>query len=75
MLARKCDVCGAYYKSYNMSNSEIKTNGLMFLNIDEANQYYKHEPIDCCPECMTAIRGYMDILRESRRMKNESISE
>lgn len=62
-IAKKCDICGKLYELYNIKNNENKTNGLMFLNLDDNRKYYGHDSIDCCPECMKSIRNHIDLLR------------
>ena len=36
-LARKCDVCGRFYESYNEKKNSENPNGFMFLSIDVLN--------------------------------------
>lgn len=62
-IAKKCDICGKLYEVYNTKNDEENTNGFMFLNLDCERDYYTHEPIDCCPECMESIRNCIDRLK------------
>lgn len=54
--AKKCDICGRLYESYNTRNSEERTNALVLLNLDNQVKYYSHGPYDCCPDCMSSIR-------------------
>lgn len=61
-IAKKCDICGVYYDSYNEHYNKEKTNGFMFLNIDIHGKYYAGNPTDCCPKCMEAIRNYIKSL-------------
>lgn len=62
-IARKCDVCGKFYEEYNTKRDKKNTNGFMFLNRLDNRNYYDHDPYDCCPECMTSIRNYVNALR------------
>lgn len=59
MIAKKCDRCGKYYEIYNVRHSADKTNGVMFVNIDERGQYFSNTAIDLCSECMEAIRNFV----------------
>lgn len=63
MIAKKCDVCGAFYELYNTSNSKEKTNGFMWLNIDASRKYFSHDVIDCCPACIDSIKTYVNSLK------------
>lgn len=67
--AKKCDICGKYYERYHESNNKEKVNGFMFLNIDTYQKYYSHTATDCCPECMTAVKVFIDTLKESYKME------
>lgn len=59
MLAIKCDRCGIYYEPYNVESNRKKTNGIMFLNIDVKGNYYSQTVVDLCPECMEAVRKFV----------------
>lgn len=61
-IAKKCDICGKLYESYNVKSDSKNTNGIMFLNIDNQQKYYSNQIMDCCPRCMAAIRLNLDIL-------------
>lgn len=63
-IAKKCDICGALYELYNTKNSVDKTNGIMFVNIDEHSKYYSHAAEDCCPSCMDSIKQHINTLRK-----------
>lgn len=63
-FAKKCDICGKLYEVYNMKQNSEKTNGIMFLNIDETRSYYSHRAIDCCPECMKSIKDHIEELKD-----------
>ena len=60
MIAKKCDRCGAYYETYNVEHNQKKTSGMMFLNVDERRCYYDNPVIDLCPECMEAVRKFIE---------------
>lgn len=66
-IAKKCDICGKLYEVYNEEKNEENTNGLMFLNLDCKRDYYSHEPIDCCPECMESIREHVNWLKDEKK--------
>ena len=42
------------------------TNGFMFLNLLDNQNYFEHDPYDCCPECMTSIRNCINALGEKK---------
>lgn len=67
-IAKKCDICGKLYEPYNLKDSRNDHNGLMFLNIDNDQRYFKHSIIDCCPECMTDIKNYINCLHGGKMM-------
>ena len=62
-IARKCDVCGELYEPYNMSNAKDNPNGIMFLNIDNAQKYFSHKAMDCCPNCMSRLQEYIKYIK------------
>lgn len=62
-IAKQCDICGVFYKPYNVKNDAKNTNGLMFLNIDKNAKYFPHDPIDCCPTCMNYLRKHIEYLK------------
>lgn len=62
-ITKKCDVCGKLYEKYNTKCDKENTNGFMFLNILDNQLAIRHNPYDCCPECMTSIRNYVNALR------------
>lgn len=61
--AKKCDICGKLYEPYSTVNDPKKPNGLMFVNLQNNDTYWKNPISDCCPECMTAIKLNIDILK------------
>lgn len=62
-IAKKCDICGKLYESYNTKNDAKNTNGLRFLNIDKNMSYFEHDLIDCCPTCMDSLRKHIEYLK------------
>lgn len=62
--ARRCDICGAFYDSYNVQNNEEKPNGFMLVNIDDRQKYFHHYPYDCCPLCMNSIMKHIESLKK-----------
>lgn len=68
--AKKCDLCGVLYESYNVENNSIKTNGIMFTNIDIYSKYFTHSPYDCCPKCMESIKNHIkqNLLKEEKEI-------
>ena len=65
-LARKCDVCGRFYESYNEKKNSENPNGFMFLSIDTTNQYFSYGKTDCCPVCMESILKHIKRLGEKK---------
>ena len=57
--ARKCDRCGNLYEEYNTANNKEKFNAIMPINLDHKRQYYSHEALDLCPECMGKLRDWL----------------
>lgn len=39
--AKKCDRCGTFYDVYNTKQSENKSSGFMFLNVDAKGKYWE----------------------------------
>lgn len=70
-IAKKCDICGAYYDSYNEANNLSKPNGYMLLNIDKKRQHWSHGPYDCCPKCMESILSHIEYLKNKPKLKTE----
>lgn len=67
-LAKKCDICGKLYESYNTKNNTNEVNGYMLVNIDELGKYYSHHVVDCCPNCMDSIINHLKILKNQGDM-------
>ena len=70
-VAKKCDICGAFYETYNESKDERKPNGFMTLNIDSKQHYWSHEAVDCCPKCMESILNNIEYLKNKPKIKIE----
>ena len=62
--AKKCDLCGRLYEAYHVKNDSKKTNGIMFLNIDDRGDYIKHHAFDCCPTCMLEFEMCFEKLKK-----------
>jgi hypothetical protein len=41
-----------------MRHSAEKTNGIMFVNIDERNRYFSNNPIDLCPVMRNGVMSF-----------------
>lgn len=54
-LAKKCDICGRFYETYNSKNNQLKPSGIMFVNVCVDDTFYSGDVTDCCPECMATI--------------------
>ena len=68
-LAKKCDICGKLYESYNERKDKVRVNGFMFLNIDTEGKYYVNDALDCCPECIESVKEH---IRKLKGERNES---
>lgn len=62
-LARKCDICGVLYESYNEESDLENPNTIKFGNTDINDRVDWHEDIDCCPNCMISIVTYIRNLK------------
>ena len=47
---------------------EIIQMDLCFLNIDTYQNYYRHKPIDLCPECMCNMKLIIDVVKKKSKM-------
>lgn len=65
-IAKKCDLCGKYYDSYNEKKDSNNTNGIMFINIDDQQKFYKNDLIDLSPECMESIKKHVERLKSGK---------
>lgn len=68
--ARKCDICGRLYETYNTTGNKNKPNGIMFVSVTDADTYsrvtmdsYIDPIIDCCPDCIESIKSHVSALR------------
>lgn len=63
--AKKCDVCGKLYEKYNMSGKG-NHNGIQIVQIDSCECANQAQTIymDCCPDCMRAIKSVIDSRKE-----------
>ena len=59
MNAKKCDVCGAFYMSYNNGRNDKKPNGLRLIREDEEFGLFVTNQYDCCPDCMNKIMALL----------------
>lgn len=62
-LAKKCDICGKLYETYNFRKNQNKPSGIMLVNVCAGDDYYSGDIIDCCPECMEAIMNTYNSLK------------
>ena len=58
-IAKKCDRCSRLYEQYNIKNDSKNINGIMTLNIDSGQRYFKHGPLDLCPECSKKLINWL----------------
>lgn len=61
-LAKKCDICGKLYETYNFRKNQNKPSGIMLVNVCVDDTFYSGDVTDCCPECMAAIMNTVDSL-------------
>lgn len=60
--ALMCDICGKLYKPYGQKIGD--KNGIRFIRVD--SDWYTHnlECLDCCEECLNAIKGLIEYRKE-----------
>ena len=66
-LARKCDICGVLYESYETSIEGIgECNGIAFIHFGlyEFDKYVQ-KSMDCCPKCFRSIQEHIKKLKEN----------
>lgn len=66
-FAKKCDRCKRLFEIYNTMSCEEKSNGFMFLNIDEKGDYYSHKTHDLCPICNVELHRFMRMEEDDER--------
>lgn len=54
-LAKKCDICGKLYETYNFRKNQNRPSGIMLVNVCTDGDYFQGDVRDCCPECMHVI--------------------
>lgn len=62
MLAKKCDRCNAFYEHYTgdtLFKKDGKANGLMLLDKDLQQKYWKRKFYDLCPACMAELNAFL----------------
>ena len=61
-LAKQCDLCGKFYKPYNLySASDTKVNAMYLASrSDDDSRYYTNARYDLCPECMLALKEFIE---------------
>ena len=78
MLARKCDLCGAFYDE--IEDDLQRVNGIAWINIDNKGEITTCDAYDLCPDCMTTIsyfitnrkRGAENDLKEIERSHEDA---
>lgn len=69
-IARKCDICGKLYESYNDAGMKgDRHNGIRFVTTYNDGSVRGGFIQDCCPECMKTIEDFVDSLKKEK--KNE----
>lgn len=64
---KQCGVCEGYYESYNDTRSDLKPNAIKLVRITDTDDEFTKKTIECCPECMTAIKNTMASRLKVRR--------
>lgn len=59
-LARKCDLCGAYYDFYNVHSDP---NCFTFVNVNDDNEHLDLEYFDLCPNCLEELTNKVKKLK------------
>ena len=67
-LAKKCDICGKLYETYNFRKNQNKPSGIMLVNVCAGDEYFSGDVIDCCPECMNTITDAINGLKPAGPM-------
>lgn len=62
-LAKKCDICGKLYETYNFRKNQNEPSGIMLVNVCTDDTYFSGDVIDCCSECMDTIMETIKSLR------------
>ena len=62
-LAKKCDICGRFYESYNEKKNAENPNAIQFISIDTCRKYFSYGITDCCPDCMESILQHVERLK------------
>lgn len=63
--AKKCDVCSKSYERYN-TNGKGNHNGIRLVQSDSGGYINMSYGIimDCCPDCMRAIKSFINSRKE-----------
>ena len=74
-VAKKCDLCGALYeyKKKSECNTDESANGVALLYINDNNNYFVYDSLDCCPDCMHSIQVTIKLLKEKGEENEKSI--
>ena len=64
-LAKKCDICGKLYETYNFRKNQNEPSGIMLVNVCTDDKYHPGDVIDCCPECMDKIMETIESLKKT----------
>ena len=68
-LAKKCDICGKLYETYNFRKNQNEPSGIMLVNVCTDDKYYSGDVTDCCPECMNEIMETIKSLKKTQHEK------
>lgn len=62
MRARKCDCCGCFYGHYDGAKKfkdRGKANGVLLIDRDLEEKYWKRDTYDLCPDCMEKLEAFL----------------
>ena len=61
-VAKKCDRCGKlheYYEGIKEFNNSEKANGVLLIDKDLDNKYWRRKYYDLCPDCMRKLEAFV----------------
>ena len=69
-IAKKCDICGKLYETYNCNWNSNDPNGIALVTIMNNYTYSKKTLWDCCPDCMNSIQDFIESLKKKGERKD-----
>ena len=75
--AKKCDVCGRYYDLYNVEKrmKGEEPNSIILARTDREGIMHSIYKFELCPDCLSAIRNYMDMLGMVKEFEGPRVVE